>query len=143
MIKKIHHIAIIVPDLKEVEKAYQVAFSLSFEKVVPMPEYKVEVGFMPVGDVWLEFISPVEDEPKFTPFLREHGPGLHHIAYQVDNIETAMDRVEAAGVGLENLEPLDGADGLICFLRAEDLGGVYTELVQVPQSLVEPRGDEN
>jgi methylmalonyl-CoA epimerase len=133
MIKKIHHIAIIVPDLSHIEKIYQAAFSLSFEKVVPMPEYRVEVGFMTVGEVWLEFICPTGDEPKFTPFLREHGPGLHHIAYQVDDIRKAMNQVQAAGVGLENQEPIKGADGSICFLRAKDLGGVYTELVQVLQ----------
>ena len=130
MIKKIHHIAIVVPDLLEAEKQYRSTLSLSFEKVLKMPEYKVEIGFISVGDVWLEFISPTEDEPKFTPFLKKNGPGLHHIAYVVKDIRATIKKIKASGVQPENDEPLKGADGLICFINANKLAGVYTELVQ-------------
>ncbi|MFC1858262.1 VOC family protein, partial [Thermodesulfobacteriota bacterium] len=92
--------------------------------------YKVEIAFITVGDVWLEFISPTEDEPKFTPFLKKNGPGLHHIAYVVEDIQKAMNTIKVSGVEPENDEPLKGADGLICFISPDKLGGVYTELVQ-------------
>lgn len=131
MIRKVHHIAIAVPDLAKAEKTYRETLGLEFERVIRMPEYHVEVGFIRVGDLWIEFISPTGDETRFSPFLKDRGPGVHHIAYEVSDIRGSMRTIRSAGVCFDSEEPMKGADGLVCFIPSEMLEGVLTELVEV------------
>ncbi|MBI4773772.1 MAG: VOC family protein [Deltaproteobacteria bacterium] len=131
MIRKVHHIAIAVRDLAKAEKTYRETLGLEFERVIRMPEYHVEVGFIRVGDLWLEFISPTGEETRFSAFFKYRGPGVHHIAYEVSDIRGSMRTIRSRGVCFDSEEPMKGADGLVCFLPSEVLEGVLTELVEV------------
>ena len=131
MIKKIHHIGFVVADLAGAEKKYQAGLSLSFEKILRMPEYFVDIGIIRIGEVLLEFICPTSPQSRFSPFLKEHGEGFHHIAYEVPNIREAVKRIMESGVQPEAMEPIRGVEGLICFVKPGFLGGVYTELLEV------------
>lgn len=133
MIKKVHHIAMAVEDLDRSLAIYTDVFGLQ-GKVVQMDAYSVKLALIPVGDVLVEFIQPTSDDDPlgFTKFLREKGEGFHHMAYEVEDIENALDRLKKNGIRLIDEKPKPGADGLIAFVDKESLGGVLVELVQTP-----------
>jgi methylmalonyl-CoA/ethylmalonyl-CoA epimerase len=99
-----------------------------------MASYSVKLALIQVGDVLVEFIQPTShDDPLgFAEFLREKGEGFHHMAYEVKDIENALDLLRKNGIRLIDEKPKPGAEGLIAFVDKESLGGVLVELIQTP-----------
>jgi methylmalonyl-CoA epimerase len=131
MIKKVHHIAVAVKDLDRSLAIYTNVLGLQ-GKVLEMGSYSVKLAFLQVGDVLVEFIQPTSDDDPlgFAEFLRKNGEGFHHMAYEVEDIENAMDILRENGIRLIDEKPKPGADGLIAFVDKESLGGVLVELIQ-------------
>lgn len=128
--KKIEHIGIAV-------KKLSVSIPL-FEKVLDSPCYKTEVveneqvntGFFKKGESKIELIEAYSPGSVINKFIEKKGEGLHHIAFEVDDIEAEVKRLVNEGFTFVNEQPKEGADNkLVCFMHPKDTNGVLIELV--------------
>lgn len=117
MIKKINHIGIIVPDVEEGIKLYRDGLGLEFLNVEELPDWKCKIAFFQCGEVLIELVEPT-DESDGMRFLRERGGGIHHIAYEVDDIESAHSEMKQ-NFSLKNESPAPAAGGSRAFFLDE------------------------
>lgn len=131
MIKKIDHIAIAVSNLKEAAKIYEEKLGLKLSGQETLPEQGVNVGFIKIGEVRIELVEPLSSESPVAKFLAERGPGLHHICFEVDEIEKELNRLAEAGVRLIDTKPRPGAHNTkIGFIHPKATDGVLIEFCQ-------------
>jgi methylmalonyl-CoA/ethylmalonyl-CoA epimerase len=131
MFTHVDHLGFAVRDIPEAVEFYSRAFGIAEWERIAMPERHMAVAVARVGDTLLELIAPTSDEAAFDKFLRERGPGMHHIAYRVDDIAAALAEVKARGVQLIDEQPRSGLhDTLTAFLHPKSTLGVLVELVQ-------------
>lgn len=131
MFTTVDHIGIAVHDIDEAIAMYSRSFDVSEWEIIEMPERHMRVAAAHVGEVLLELIMPTSEEAAFAKFLRERGPGMHHVAYRVDDIHAALADVKARGVRVLDEQPRPGLHNtLVVFLHPKSTGGVLTELVQ-------------
>ena len=129
-IKKIDHVAICVPDTDEAIARYKQVLGLEPELREVVASQKTEATLLPIGETSLELISPKGNEG-LVKFLEKKGPGLHHIAIEVEGIEAALATLKALGVPLVDETPRKGARGhKVAFLHPKATGGVLVELVE-------------
>lgn len=129
---QINHLGIAVQDLEAAIKVYE-TLGLTTQKIVEVPEQKARVAFIPVGESMLELVQPTAPDSPVARFLKTKGEGLHHLALQVDDIQTALDELKAQGVQLVDQVPRQGAEGKIAFLHPKSTGRVLIELVEAEQ----------
>ena len=135
-IKKIDHVAIAVTDVDEALAKWQQAFGLVAETREVVESQKTEAVLLPVGDSNIELISPRGNEG-LQKFLDKKGPGIHHIAIEVEGIEGALTFLKSIGVPLIDETPRKGARGhKVAFIHPRATGGVLVELVEEAE---EPR----
>lgn len=134
MFTQIDHIGFVVPDVEAGAAFYRDAFGLAEWERISMPERHMELAVARLGDTLIELIAPTSDQAAFARFLREKGPGMHHIAYRVDDIRAALEQLRARGVPLIDQEPRPGMhDTLTAFVHPKAGGqGVLVELVEHP-----------
>ena len=131
MFTHVDHLGFAVRDIAEAVEFYSRAFGVAEWERIAMPERHMAVAVARVGDTLLELIAPTSEEAAFAKFLRERGPGMHHIAYRVDDIAAALVEVKARGVQLIDEQPRPGMhDTLTAFLHPKSTLGVLVELVQ-------------
>lgn len=131
MLKKIDHIGIAVTSLNATLPFYRDNLGMALLGVEVVPEQKVKVAFLQIGESKVELLEPTEDESPVAGFLKKNGPGIHHIAYKVDDLAGALAKLEADGVRLIDRTPRKGAHGaLIAFIHPKGSQGVLTELCQ-------------
>lgn len=129
MIKKIDHIAIAVSDLDQEIKRYRDVLGLEFHGTETVEEQKVRVAFFKVGDVHIELTSPTEEDSPVGKFLTKKGSGIHHIAYETDNLENQISEFREKKIRMIDLEPRKGAGGAkIAFAHPKSFSGVLVEL---------------
>lgn len=129
MIKKISHIAIAVKSIKEVRSFYEEILGLRIQKIEEIPERKVRVAFLPVGETKIELVEPISEDSPIKKFLEEKGSGIHHICFEVKEIEKEMARLKEKGIRLTTDRPEKGAEGnLVCFIHPKSTYGVLIEL---------------
>ncbi|NMC61869.1 MAG: methylmalonyl-CoA epimerase [SAR324 cluster bacterium] len=130
MIKKIDHIGIAVPSIEEAAACYEKVLGLTCEGREEVESQKVRTAFFNVGGVHIELLEATSPESPIAKFLeRNGGPGIHHLAFESDNIETQIDTAKNAGCRLINESPIDGAGGKkIAFLHPKSTFGVLTEI---------------
>jgi methylmalonyl-CoA/ethylmalonyl-CoA epimerase len=129
-IKKIDHVAIAVPSIDEALAKYQQALGLTVREREVVGSQRVEAALLPVGETSIELIEPKGNEA-LARYLEKKGPGLHHIAVEVEGIEDALAFLKAAGVPLVDETPRTGARGhKVAFLHPKATGGVLIELVE-------------
>lgn len=129
MIKKISHIAIAVKSIEEARDFYEKVLGLKIEKIEEIPERKVKVAFISIGEIRIELVEPISDNAPIKKFLDERGGGLHHLCFEVSEIEKIMADLKAQGISLISEEPERGAEGkLICFLHPKSTFGILIEL---------------
>lgn len=129
MIKKVDHIGIVVRDVEEARQAYE-ALGLKVTHVKEVAEQKVKVAFLPVGDTEIELVQPITADSGVAGFLEKRGEGLHHICFEVDDIEATLADLKARGMRLIDQEPRPGAFGRVAFLHPKSAHGVLIELVE-------------
>ena len=131
MLKKIEHIGIAVSNLKE--------SNLLFESLLGTPNYKTEVvgsegvitSFFDVGTHKIELLEASNPNSPIAKFIAKKGEGIHHIAFEVENIEVELERLKMEGFELIHETPKDGADNKrIAFLHPKTTNGVLVELCQ-------------
>ena len=132
MIKKISHIAIVVPNLDEALAFWVDTLGLPLEYVEHVPDQDVDVAFLPSGESEIELLEPIGSDSGVAKFLERRGPGMHHICFEVDDIEETLERVRRAGVPLINETPTIGTGGKkIAFIHPKGTGGVLVELYEI------------
>jgi methylmalonyl-CoA/ethylmalonyl-CoA epimerase len=128
---KIDHLGIAVPSLEEARGFYRNILGLEVVGTEAIPDQQVRVLSFRLGQVQIELLEPTSDESPIARFLARRGPGLHHIAYRVDNLAATLTALKQAGVRLIDESPRDGAHGAkIAFAHPAGTGGVLTEFCQ-------------
>jgi len=131
VIRHINHIAIVVSDLDEALSFYQDALGMKLGYVEPNEEQGVVVAFLPAGDTEVELVEPVDPNTGVARFLNKRGPGLHHICFEVDNIEATLAQLAERGVELINPQPIIGTGGRkAAFIHPRSAYGVLIELYE-------------
>jgi methylmalonyl-CoA/ethylmalonyl-CoA epimerase len=131
MLGAIDHTGIAVASLEESIPFYRDVLELPLVHRETLIDQGVEAALFEVGDSHIELIAPLGPETGVARFLEKRGPGLHHVAYRVDDIELALATLAAAGVRLIDGQPRVGIRGSrVAFLHPSTSGGVLTELVE-------------
>jgi methylmalonyl-CoA epimerase len=125
---KIHHVGIAVKSLER-EKFWNQFLNLKTEEYKEIPNQKVKIAFIPVGEAKIELLEPL-GEGAVSKFLEKKGEGIHHIAIEVDDIEAVLAQMKKEGVTLIDETPRQGAEGKIAFIHPKSTGGILLELVQ-------------
>jgi methylmalonyl-CoA epimerase len=125
---KIHHVGIAVKSLER-EKFWNQFLNLKTEEYKEIPDQKVKIAFIPVGEAKIELLEPL-GEGAVSKFLEKKGEGIHHIAIEVDDIEAVLAQMKKEGVTLIDETPRQGAEGKIAFIHPKSTGGILLELVQ-------------
>ncbi len=134
MIKRINHIAIIVSDLESSLAFWRDTLGLELSHTEEVASQESIVAFLPAGESEVELVQPTTDTSGAARFLAKRGPGLHHIALEVDNLEEMLARLKAKGVRLINETPIAAAGGnRAAFIHPESANGVLVELYEVPR----------
>ena len=132
MPSRIHHIGVAVNDLDDAIRLYRTAFGAELVHRARNEQEGLEAAFLRVGDGEVELMSPLRDDSPVGKFMAKRGPGFHHVAYGVSDIEGALAEARAAGLELIDNEPRMGMHGArIAFLHPKSVGGVLTELVEI------------
>jgi methylmalonyl-CoA/ethylmalonyl-CoA epimerase len=131
-IKKIDHVSVCVRDVDEAAATWQALFGLSPGPRESVESQKTDAVLLPIGDANIELVSPRGNE-SLGRFLDKRGPGLHHIAVEVEGIEQAVAWLSALGVPMIDRAARVGARGYkVAFVHPKATGGVLVELVEIP-----------
>jgi methylmalonyl-CoA/ethylmalonyl-CoA epimerase len=131
MLDRIDHTGVAVDDLDAAIKLYEEVLGMPLVHRETVAEQGVEAVLLDVGDGHVELLSPLGEDTPVGKFLARKGPGLHHVAYAVEDIEATLEQLSAAGVELIDAKPRVGIRGsLVAFLHPRSTGGVLTEIVQ-------------
>jgi methylmalonyl-CoA/ethylmalonyl-CoA epimerase len=132
MLTKINHIGIAVQSLDATIPFYRDNLGMAFAGIEVVPEQKVRVAMLAVGESKIELLEPISAESPVAKFIEKNGVGIHHIAYEVDDIEAAIAKLLADGARMVDEKSRDGAHGTrIAFIHPKSSLGVLTELCQV------------
>ncbi len=131
MLSRIHHVGVAVTDLDDSIRLYKSVFGAEVVHRATSESEGLEAALIRTGSGEVELMSAIRDDSPVGKFLAKRGPGLHHVAYAVGDIEQALAEAKAAGVELIDTEPRVGLSGRrIAFLHPKSMGGVLTELVE-------------
>jgi len=126
----IHHVGVAVVDLDEAVETYRRLFGAELELRETVDEQGVETALLRVGDGRIELLSSLEPDSPVGRFLDRRGPGMHHVAFEVEDVGSELRRLESQGAELIDVEPRRGSQGLeIAFVHPHATGGVLAELV--------------
>ncbi len=131
MIKKINHIGIAVKNIDEAIKVYTDVLGLKVKGIEVNAEQKLKTALIPVGDSMIELLESTDPNSAIGKFVEARGEGLHHIAYNVSNVQDALGTLTKKGVALIDSKPRKGVENsTIAFLHPKSTGKVLTELVE-------------
>ena len=126
--KKIEHIGIAVKDLGVVSGFYKDVFGCSISEQIDVPDMKLKIAFTDVSGVKLEFLMPTDSQSTIAKFIDKKGEGIHHICFEVRDVEKAAEELQGKGLELVD-KPRMGAEGKrIVFLNPKSTHGVLIEL---------------
>ncbi|MCO6358598.1 methylmalonyl-CoA epimerase [Roseivirga pacifica] len=129
--RKIEHIGIAVKSLESSNELFGKLFGEAHYKVEEVASEGVNTSFFQVGPNKIELLEATKPDSPIAKFIEKKGEGIHHIAYDVEDIRAEMKRLAAEGFTLLNEEPKKGADNkLVCFLHPKTTNGVLIELCQ-------------
>jgi methylmalonyl-CoA/ethylmalonyl-CoA epimerase len=128
---KIDHIGIATRGIDEAAACWLSALGLSVVETEEVSDQKVRVAMLPVGESRIELLEGTAPDSPIAKFIEKRGPGIHHLAVNVENIHSALARLKENGVCLIDAEPRIGVGGcLVAFVHPSSMGGVLLELVQ-------------
>ena len=130
----IHHLGVAVADLDEALATYASLFGAELEHRARVGDQGVEAAAVLVGTGRVELLAPLGEDTPVGRFLAKRGPGMHHVAYEVDDVGSALDSLAAADAELIDEEPRAGLFGLqVAFVHPDAVHGVLTEVVSLEQ----------
>jgi methylmalonyl-CoA/ethylmalonyl-CoA epimerase len=128
--KEIHHLGVAVEDLDEAVDTYRLLFGAEVERRDTVEAQGVEAAAVRIGESRVELLASLGDETPVGKFLANRGPGVHHVAFEVSDLETELRGLAEQGVELIDQEPHHGLFGLeVAFIHPHSLHGVLAELV--------------
>lgn len=131
MLAKINHIGIAVKSLEESLPFYRDNLTMPFAGIEEVVEQMVRVAMLEVGESKIELLEPTSPDSPVAKFLDKNGPGIHHLAYEVKDIEQAIATLKGQGCRMIDEVPRNGAHGtLIAFVHPKSSDGILTELCQ-------------
>jgi methylmalonyl-CoA/ethylmalonyl-CoA epimerase len=131
MFARVDHIGVAVNDLEAAIALHEQAYGMALVHREVVDEQGVEAALLDVGENHVELLRPLVDESPVGRFLAKRGPGLHHVAYQVTDVQAALAELRARGLQLIDETPRAGIRGSrVAFLHPAASGGVLTEIVQ-------------
>jgi methylmalonyl-CoA/ethylmalonyl-CoA epimerase len=131
-LRGLHHLGVAVTDLDEAVETYGRLFGAEVEHRAQLEEQGVEAVAVLVGSSRVELLAPLGEETPVGKFLAKRGPGMHHVAYEVDDVRAELGRLAGAGAELIDAEPRRGLFGLeVAFVHPDAVHGVLTEVVSV------------
>ena len=131
MLTRINHIGIAVKSLDDALPFYRDNLGMAFAGIEEVAEQKVRVAMLQVGESKIELLEPTGEDSPVAKFMEKNGPGIHHLAYEVEDIEAAIAGLLADGARMIDERPRNGAHGArIAFVHPKSSNGVLTELCQ-------------
>ena len=131
MLHKINHIGIAVQSIDAVIPFYRDQLGMMFTGKEDVAEQKVRVAMLCVGESKIELLEPLSSDSPVAKFLEKNGQGIHHVAYEVEDINAAIAKLASEGCRMIDEKPRQGAHGaLIAFIHPKSSHGVLTELCQ-------------
>ena len=128
----IHHLGVAVDDLDVALATYERLFGARLEHRETVPEQGVEAASLRIGGDRVELLASLDDETPVGKFLASRGPGMHHVAYEVDDVGAALDELASKGAELIDERPRRGLFGLeVAFVHPDAVHGVLAEVVSV------------
>ncbi len=130
MLRRVSHLGLAVRDLDAAVRLYEDVFGLRVQHRWVAQADRMEAASFRVGEIEIELMQPMSEDSPVGKFIARRGEGLHHVAYEVDDVGEALDRARQAGLETIDEEPRPGGDGhtLIGFLHPRSTLGVLTEL---------------
>lgn len=130
MIKKVHHVGIVVRDMDQAMTFYRDTLGLHVHKLETIEEQGVRAALLTIGDSEIELLVPVVPETGIARYLESRGEGLHHVCFEVDDIERDLQALKDKQVELIDQQTRIGLAGRICFLHPRAMGGTLVELCE-------------
>jgi methylmalonyl-CoA/ethylmalonyl-CoA epimerase len=131
MFGRIDHVGVAVEDIDAALALYEQSFEMELAHRETVESQGVEAVLLDVGDGHVELLRPLGPETAVGKFLARKGPGLHHVAYAVEDIDATLAKLSAAGLELIDSEPRTGIrESRVAFLHPRSTGGVLTEIVE-------------
>jgi len=130
-ILKMNHVAIAVEDIDAALAFWQGALGITLDHVEDVPSQKAKVAFLPVGESEIELVQPTASDTGTAKFLASRGPGMHHLCFEVDDIEGMLAVLKEKGIRLINEEPLELEGRRMAFVHPKSANGVLVELYQL------------
>ena len=126
----IHHVGVAVADLDDALATYEQLFGATLEHRADVPDQGVEAAAVLVGSGRVELLAPTGEDTPVGRFIASRGPGMHHVAYEADDVSTALGDLAAAGAQLIDEAPRSGLFGLeVAFVHPDAVHGVLSEVV--------------
>lgn len=134
MVKGLDHIGIVVNDIQKSLDFYTKKLGLSLYTIEVNDTYQVKIAFLSVGSTLVELLEPISETSKIGKHLKNYGEGLHHIAFETEDLKGALSCLTSKGTPLEDKNPKPGGRGaLVAFLSPEAANNVAIELLQKPK----------
>jgi methylmalonyl-CoA/ethylmalonyl-CoA epimerase len=131
MITRLKHIGIAVNDINETLKIFEKTLGLKHEKTITLDERKLKIALLELGNAKIELLEPTDKEGTIAKFLQNRGEGIHHIAFQVTEIENLLAQLKKQGFMLIDEKPRKGAEGgKIAFIHPKSTKNVLIELCE-------------
>ena len=128
---KMNHVAIVVEDIDQALKFWRDAIGLTVDHIEDVPSQQSLVAFLPVGESEVELVAPTTTDSGMAKFLEKKGEGMHHLCFEVDNIEAVLKTLKEKEVKLINEEPLVLPGRKMAFIHPKAANGVLVELYQL------------
>lgn len=130
-ITKINHVAIAVADMDAAVAFWRDGLGLALDHTEDVPSQKSQVAFFPLGESEVELVQPTSTDSGLAKFVAERGGGLHHLCFEVDDLEGMLADLKARGVRLINEQPQVLEGRKLAFVHPKSTGGVLVELYQL------------
>jgi methylmalonyl-CoA/ethylmalonyl-CoA epimerase len=130
MLKKIHHVGVVVPNLEQAMSFWRDLLGLRLTKSQTVQDQGVKAALLQVGESEIELLEPLSPDNGVGKFLAKRGGGLHHVCFETEDVERELDAAKAKGIQLIDQKPRAGLAGMICFLHPKATRGVLVEFAQ-------------
>src|SRR2546421_10217074 len=130
MLKKIHHVGIVVPDLEQALTLWRDLLGLSLSKTAVVQDQGVRAALLKAGESEIELLQPLQPDNGVGKFLARRGGGLHHVCFETEDVARELEAARARGIQLIDQKPRPGLAGMICFLHPKATRSVLVEYAQ-------------
>ena len=130
MLRKIHHVGVVVPNLDRAMVLWRDLLGLHLTKSAVVQDQGVRAALLQAGESEIELLEPLNPDNGVGKFLARRGGGLHHVCFETDDVTRELDGARAKGIQLIDQKPRPGLAGMICFLHPKATRGVLVEYAQ-------------